>query len=249
MGARLGHGGERIVVRVVVGGVLGLLALGPMSGAHAAAVIGETERVVSEVRGFLGEITRELKVEDEVFTEEVIETGDEGATRIVFVDGTELSMGPLSRVILDRYVYDPATGTGELVANFVSGIFEFASGLIPSTGYDLRTPFANLAIRGTVVRLLVGPQEMEVSAPEGRVTLFRDGEEAELDDPLNCVVWTADGPELRPLEDCTSLMEQIGITMALLLDIEPAAPPPPVFEFPFDPAPQGFEPLETVSPQ
>ena len=37
--------------------------------------------------------------------------------------------------------------------NMLSGVFEFASGLMRPSSYDLRTPFATLAIRGT--RLVV----------------------------------------------------------------------------------------------
>jgi hypothetical protein len=139
--------------------------------ARSAQQVGEAVVVVSSVRGVLGQETREITVKDNVFHQEQLETSEDAATRIVFLDGTELSIGPSSLVTLDRYVYDPDTGTGALVMNFLSGVFEFASGSIPSSGYDLRTPFANLAIRGTKISLVVGAEEELVGVAEGEVRL------------------------------------------------------------------------------
>lgn len=135
--------------------------------------VGQAELVVSEVRGRLGQTTRELAIKDNVFSEEVIETEADAATRIVFLDGTELSMGPSSRMVLDRYVYDPNTGVGEMALQVVTGVFEFASGAIPSSGYDIRTPFGNLGVRGTRCKMvLVAGLKMVIKCePEDEVTI------------------------------------------------------------------------------
>jgi hypothetical protein len=194
--------------------LLGLALLaGAPSGAQATAV-GDTERVVDEVRGSLGTVVRQLEVPDQVFTEETIDTGDEGATRIVFLDGTELVMGPRSRVTLDRFVYDPATQDGAMSLNFVSGLFEFASGLIPSSGYDLRTPFANLAIRGTVILVMVeeAAQRITLAAPQGAVRIFdaaAPGGYLEIADDKSCVVWQLGRGEPQPLDECGALIEAV----------------------------------------
>ncbi len=208
--------------------VLCLLLTGGTSAAYAReGSIGAAEQVVNQVRGILGPVTRELVVEDDVFSEENIETGDEGATRIVFLDGTELTMGPKSRVTLDRYVYDPDTGAGEFVMNFIGGVFEFASGLIPGSAYDLRTPLANLAIRGTLFRFLVTNSRLQMIVPEGAVAAFGGGREALVDDPSDCLIWPgpAGGPALVPSEECQELLESVAVMTALL--VAPAAGPPP----------------------
>ena len=195
----------------LVAGRFGLaLSLGLVHGlpvtAVAAVSIGGTETVVSEVHGFLGEIDRVLEVADDVFQEEVIDTGDEGATRIAFIDGTQLTMGPNSRVTLDRFVYDPAGDDSSMVVGFVSGMFEFASGLIPSGGYDLRTPFANLTIRGTRLRIMVLNNALQVTAPEGEVEVYKGPLSVELGDPLACLVWEGGEPELRTVDEaCETL--------------------------------------------
>lgn len=124
----------------------------------ASQEIGTAETVVRMVRGLRDVETRELAVNDNVFSEEVIETDVDSATRLVFLDGTELVMGPSSRMTLDRYIYDPDTGAGELAVDFATGVFEFASGDIPSEDYSLRTPLGNLTVRGTRFRLILPEQ-------------------------------------------------------------------------------------------
>ena len=207
---------------------IGLLAHGPVSPASAATPIGGTEQVVSEVQGFLGPVTRVLQLQDEVFSEEIIDTGGDGATRIVFLDGSELTMGSNSRVTLDRFVFDPAAGDGVMVVNFVSGIFEFASGLIPSGGYDLRTPFANLAIRGTRIRMSVGPAGLMITAPEGAVEVDDGNRTVLLENEFECIVWNVQAGMLQPLEACAALTDQINAAYAMLGlgAIEPGAGPP-----------------------
>jgi hypothetical protein len=118
-----------------------------------APIVGEASTIVSLVTGTLGGEPREIAIRDNVFSQEVIESGPEAAAKLVFRDGSEFVMGANSRVTLDRFVYDAETGTGQLVMNMLSGVFEFASGLMRPSSYDLRTPFATLAIRGT--RLVV----------------------------------------------------------------------------------------------
>ena len=180
---------------------VGLILHPPVTPAAAATAIGGAERVVNEVHGFLGEVTRVLQVADEVFTEEVVETSDEGATRIIFLDGTELTMGPNSRVTLDRYVYDPTTGAGAMAVSFVSGVFEFASGLLPSASYSLRTPFANLAIRGTRIRLMVSDDGMQVTVPEGQIEIFSGPVSLDLEGATSCIVWEENQARTLPLEE------------------------------------------------
>jgi hypothetical protein len=231
------------------------------ASAIAAVTIGGTEQVVNEVQGFLGRVTRVLEVQDEVFSEEVIETADDGATRIIFLDGSELTMGANSRVTLDRFVFDPDAGDGSMVVNLVSGVFEFASGLIPSSGYDLRTPFANLAIRGTVIRLGVFEDgHLEVIAREGTVTVTGPGGTVVLDNPSNCAVLYG-GDQLQVLGEgeCSQLQDAIAQTLAALSGalVEPGAGPDDGTDLPsaipIDFSPNGqtrlsIEPPEVASP-
>jgi FecR protein len=199
-----------------------LLVASPVTATAASAdapQIGEAELVVSLVRGRLGQTTRELAIKDNVYSEEIIETDADAAARIVFLDGTELSMGPSSRMVLDRYVYDPGAGTGEMAMRMVTGVFEFASGNIPSSGYDLGTPFGNLAIRGTrcVVdvaagsRLVLRCSELD---PEG-VSIA--GETVSTDSDCLLVPLPGTGsPVFLSNDDCEQQLQQVAAMFAML---------------------------------
>jgi FecR protein len=193
-----------------------------------APQVGQAELVVSEVRGRLGETTRELAIKDNVFSEEVIETEADAATRIVFLDGTELSMGPSSRMVLDRYVYDPNAGVGEMALQVVTGVFEFASGAIPSSGYDIRTPFGTLAVRGTrcLMVLVAGEKLVLKCKPEDEVAIAG----LTLTGLNNCGVipmpGTGDPVPLSPgeceqqIEPATAMLASLGVA-----DVAPGAGP------------------------
>jgi hypothetical protein len=99
----------------------------------------------------------------------VIETGPSSAMRIGFRDGTKLSIGPSSRLVIDRYLYDPGAGKGEVALGFLAGIFEFVSGGLASGSYDLRTPSGHLSIRGT--EIIIDTAREFIAVPKGRVQL------------------------------------------------------------------------------
>ncbi len=120
-----------------------------------AVEIGAARLVVPAVSGQIGPVTRELERDGQVYADEVISTTDGGATRIVFLDDTELTIGANSTVVLDQYIYDPNQGTGTMVVNMLNGVFDFKSGSLPSESYQLNTPSATLAIRGTGIRFVV----------------------------------------------------------------------------------------------
>jgi hypothetical protein len=216
---------------VVVGRRAAIVAVALLGTPHAATAdvpqIGHAELVVSEVRGRLGQITRELAIKDDVFSEEVIETEADAATRIVFLDGTELSMGPSSRMLLDRYVYDPNTGAGEMALQVVTGVFEFASGAIPSSGYDIRTPFGNLGVRGTRCQMVITPGQQAVVRcdPEDVVTIAG----LTVTGSGNCVVVPMPGTgspgSLGPVA-CQQQLQPV-VQMLAMLGVGPVAPVQP----------------------
>jgi hypothetical protein len=185
---------------------------------------GQAEVVVSRVSGLLGDVTREIVVKDDVFSQEVIETGPEAATRIVFRDGTRLSMGPSSRVTLDRYVYDPKTGAGRLAMNFLSGVFEFLSGAMNEAGYDLRTPFAQLSVRGTEV--IIDIKAKVVVVPKGLVLATTPDGQQFLISKTECLTADSDQKWRVVSGSCDQFLNRYGTMVALLTSgVEPGAGP------------------------
>lgn len=178
-----------------------LLASTAAGGAAAAPDIGEATLV--EVWAYRmptgGQGWTDLYKWDDVFAEDTVRTAPDGATHLRFDDDTRLRVGPSSRVVLDRFVYDPDRGTGEFVAHFGTGVFRFISGRMPKQSIRLETPTVVVGIRGTDLVLTVRPDGSSrvdvlegeavvrpkaggeaVPAPAGRsVSVSADGGDAE----------------------------------------------------------------------
>ncbi len=59
---------------------------------------------------------------------ERIVTTDKGRTQLLFLDGSALTIGPNSDVVLDEFVYDPNTKTGKLAFSATKGLFRLVGG-------------------------------------------------------------------------------------------------------------------------
>ncbi len=107
---------------------------------------------------------------DDLFSNELVETVENGALHILFLDDTTLRLGSLSQVTLDSFVYDPNTSSGEMVVDLGEGIFRFITGKMNKNGIQVRTPVAVIGVRGTEFIVEVGPDgTTTVSVIEGAV--------------------------------------------------------------------------------
>lgn len=129
---------------------------GTASAQFAAAdvvEVGITDVVERTALGTLEQTTRNLRITDTIFFNERIATGPDSSTRVSFLDDSSLSLGPSSEVIIDRFVYDPNQGTGELALSLTAGVFRFASGTLDSENYSIDTPVGTIGVRGTVIEV------------------------------------------------------------------------------------------------
>lgn len=141
---------------VVTIGIAAMLALA--SGRVMATEnvsIGIAEEVENTVNGTLGEQQRLLGKDDEIFANEIITTDDDSTANLVFSDETELAVGPLSTIVLDKFVYNPDTRTGEIVFNATRGVFRFITGLGNKNIYTIKTPLATIGVQGTEFDLVI----------------------------------------------------------------------------------------------
>src|SRR5688572_6726378 len=96
---------------------LGILVMGTCwceTIGHAAQTVGTTAAVNPQAHGTPpGGATRTLVLGNDVVFKERIDTSGEGLVQVLLVDGTTLTVGPGSRLIIDEYVYDPNSGTGK----------------------------------------------------------------------------------------------------------------------------------------
>jgi FecR protein len=161
-----------------------LMTMAALTGRNALAAIddqitiGNTRVVVRTVIGsFEGDI-RTLALEDDVYHNELIETEEESATKMIFLDETTLTLGPESSVVLDSFVFDPDPSKASLVMRATKGIFRFASGKLPKNAYRLHTPAATIGIRGTVLDFAIEPPDhaggqavVKIALREGEATI------------------------------------------------------------------------------
>jgi ferric-dicitrate binding protein FerR (iron transport regulator) len=91
-----------------------------------------------------------------IFANERIRTGEASTAQLQFIDQTNLSVGPKSELVLDRFVYDPNRGKGSVVVQTGRGVFRWVSGSQDPTSYQIKTPVATIGVRGTVFTLANG---------------------------------------------------------------------------------------------
>lgn len=94
--------------------------------------------------------TEPLAVDKQVFQGDVLQTGADGTLGVLFQDNTVLQLQPSSRVVINEFVYDPASTSNSATLDAVDGTFAFVAGKVAKTGgLDVTTPIATMGIRGT----------------------------------------------------------------------------------------------------
>jgi hypothetical protein len=93
---------------------------------------------------------KEVKIGESVFYNQRINTDSEGLVQVLLVDGSTFTVGPGSDLVIDKFVYDPNKGQGEVVATFGKGVMRFVGGKLSKNegGVTVNTPSGALAIRG-----------------------------------------------------------------------------------------------------
>jgi len=104
-----------------------------------------------------GGSTKTLKIGKSVFYNERITTSGSGVVQVLLVDGSTFIVGPDSNLTIDKFVYNPRTGTGELAATFSKGALRFVGGKLSKTepGVKVKTPAGELTVRGGIFQGIV----------------------------------------------------------------------------------------------
>jgi len=134
-------------------------AVGFVSAVHAVepVTIGNSSVIVRTVTGKLDAEVRKLSMWDDVYHNELIETAEQSATEIVFLDQTKLALGANSSLVLDSVVFDPDPAKSSFITTTSKGVFRFVTGNLPKKSYTIHTPNATIGIRGTVFELSIQP--------------------------------------------------------------------------------------------
>ncbi|MEZ5875273.1 MAG: FecR domain-containing protein [Hyphomicrobiales bacterium] len=126
-----------------------------------------------------GGAMKTLKIGKSVLYNERIETSDSGVVQVLLVDGSTFTIGPGSDLVIDKFVYNPKTGTGELAASFSKGALRFVGGKLSKNepGVKVKTPAGTLTVRGGIFHGIVHSANKAVFAfvYGNRLSLFRAG--------------------------------------------------------------------------
>jgi hypothetical protein len=99
---------------------------------------------------------RVLRVGIDVQANERITTKANDRAHVVFLDGTALTIGPNSALVIDKYVYDPDRKAGDIALSVTRGTFRFVGGAISKNNeVTIKTPSATIGIRGGILTLAV----------------------------------------------------------------------------------------------
>jgi hypothetical protein len=146
--------------------VAAALALAP-SISLAQSNIGSAASVRNQVEGVIGGQTHTLSTGSAVHANELIRSGEGAVANLVFIDETQLSVGPRSEVRLDKFVYDPSKKTGTVVVRATRGAYRFVTGVQDPRNYEIKTPYATLGVRGTILEVDLDGVEAQAHAQAG----------------------------------------------------------------------------------
>lgn len=140
-----------IISKNLLFGVVLLLALLPYT-ARAADPIGQVKTADGPVTVERSGAGQPIAVGDHVFQSDVVVTGAGGSVGITFVDNSMMSLGPDSRLALDKFQFDTTTHDGVFDSSLQKGTLAVKSGQIVKQtpeAMHIKTPAALLGVRGT----------------------------------------------------------------------------------------------------
>jgi hypothetical protein len=120
--------------------------------AFAEPAIGQIKSSAGAVSLLRGGESRNVAAGERVFQSDVLVTGPDGSVGITFADNSMLSLGPESRLSLDRFRFDTTTHEGAFESSLEQGTLAVKSGQIVKQtpeAMKVRTPGALLGVRGT----------------------------------------------------------------------------------------------------
>ncbi|MEJ2378012.1 MAG: FecR domain-containing protein [Pseudolabrys sp.] len=187
------------IARVLCSFAIAVICAGTAMAPAAAKDIGVASAVVNHVTGLYGGRSRALAAGNSIFSNEHIRTGDASSAQILLRDKTSLSIGPRADLTLDRFVYNPDRSTGRVVLSATQGAFRFITGAQNPTHYTIKTPVANLGLRGTILDVLIsrnpttGETTTIVILISGSVTGTVGNKQYVLNIPGTAYVFSSDG--------------------------------------------------------
>jgi hypothetical protein len=120
--------------------------------AFAEDTVGKLETAENEVWGTpVGAARVALEEAAAIFRNQRLETGDDSAAGVRFIDASQLTLGSNASAVVDEYVF--AGDASKSVTTLTKGAFRFISGQMPEKNMKLKTPTVSIGIRGTELKI------------------------------------------------------------------------------------------------
>jgi len=124
-------------------------------------------------------MTGPLKIQDEIYKGDILQTGKNSTLGVTFSDDTTLNLSATSRVVVDNFVYQNGGKDNAALINVTRGTMAFVAAAVAKTGdMKIETPTATLGIRGTtgVVEVPENTDAAGTSANNVGVKLYPDAD-------------------------------------------------------------------------
>ncbi|MBR0855145.1 FecR domain-containing protein [Bradyrhizobium liaoningense] len=124
----------------------------PATDAQPAAVepIGNVATVTGIATVIRDKNSYPLRVRDDIYLNDVVQTSSNSALGITFNDATTFNLSASARITIDNYVYEEGGKQNSAIVDIGKGTVAFVAAAVAKTGdMKITTPTATLGIRGT----------------------------------------------------------------------------------------------------
>lgn len=180
-------------IRLTLSAAVSAIAL---IGAAQAQQIGVNAAVKNSVtiRSENDAAARNAAVGGDVRLKDTIRSGEKSALQVLLLDETVFTVGAKAQLTVDRFIYDPDAGSGEMAASVARGAFRMMSGRTAKNprNVSVTTPVASMGVRGTIVEGAVGADVLSELAGLENIYAGRT-----LSDDATLIVLRGPGPDNR----------------------------------------------------
>ena len=135
--------------------------------------IGNVATVTGTASVVRNNTTTPLKVKDDIYLNDVVQTAANSSLGITFIDATTFNLKANAQITIDTYVYEDGGKNNAGVFDVAKGTAAFVAAAVAKTGdMKITTPTATLGIRGTT-GLVEVPEGGSTTAPEQHQALSR----------------------------------------------------------------------------
>jgi hypothetical protein len=113
-----------------------------------------------------------LNVGARVMHNERIHTSPSGSAQLLFLDKSSLSIASNTNLVIDDFVYDPASNHGHMLTRLTAGTLQYIGGQLSHQGaVTINTPAVAVGIRGGTVTITHGANGTLITNQYGTMTL------------------------------------------------------------------------------